>query len=434
MKRFCYPMVLTALLAGLWQWFQLYRLEARSGVLAAQIKEAQAMSAASHSKPTTTDGKGIISKASDTTALPEAVPVEVAEFLLLAGEISRIEAALTAGADRRELRQKITALFRRLPVTPVPQLKAILEKLPSSDISSDGREQISSLIMNILAESDPAAAAAYALQNKSRAGALKVALRTWAKKDPAAAAAWLEGTVTGGGLAPGSQTEQLRLLIFPQQIAADPGGAVVDLMTQFQPANLGDLLAETAGLLTTPEQRGAFFKRLSQLPGLPPEALGKFLQETGRASSVEAATALLKETGAALPPERFDEMAVLATTSRIDSNTPAHADWLLQNLRGPDRQPAITKLIENWTRADFNAAATWLKNQTASADHDTAIAAFAPLVAAKEPPSAVDWAATIADPAHRSSVLATLYQSWHHQSPAEAADYFREKGLTPLPP
>lgn len=118
-----------------------------------------------------------------------------------------------------------------------------------------------------------------------------------------------------------------------------------------------------------------------------------------------------------------------AVTARIDAGTPAQADWLLRNLRGPDRSQSIRTLVESWTRADFNAAATWLKAQPASADHDTAVAAFAPLVSAKEPPSAVDWAATIADPARKAAVLTSIYQDWQARAPEEAVAYYRQKGL-----
>ena len=415
-----------AILVGLWQWQLLQRFDARSSVLGTRITEAKAVLANSKKRPSGAAGTGGTTR--DQPASPP-LPLDVSEFFELAGEISRLQDTQTAGFDRQELRDKITALFNRLPATPVPQLKAILEKLPHSEVSADGREQITPAILNTLAESDPAAAAAYALQTKSRAGTLETVVSSWARQDAASAALWLDSVEAEGSLPRSVNREQLRLHLYPHRIAADPGGAAVDQIAQFQQSNLGDLLAETAELLTTSDQRGAFLKRLSNVPGLPPEALGHFFQEVGRASSVEVATALLKEVGPTLPPARFDELAALTATSRLDSQTPAHADWLLQNLRGPDRRPAITKLVESWTHADFNAAATWLKNQPASADYDTAVAAFAPLVADKEPPSAVDWAATIADPASRASTLQTLYRDWHAKAPEEASAYFKRKGL-----
>jgi hypothetical protein len=83
-----------------------------------------------------------------------------------------------------------------------------------------------------------------------------------------------------------------------------------------------------------------------------------------------------------------------------------------------------------WAKADFNGAATWLRNQAASPDHDAAVAAFAPLVVKMEPPSAVDWAATIANADRRRDVLSSLYKEWQAASPAEAEAYFQKKGLS----
>lgn len=428
MKPFFPAIILAAMLLGLWQWNRLIQLQERQDLVASQIEAAQKPSAGS----ATPSASGNREKTGNQPVPEKSVPLplQVEEFFELAGEISVMESQLGTGADRREYRDKILTLFSRLATTPVERLKAIMDDLPSAPVSADGKQQISTAIMNLLAQSDPAAAAAYALQYQSKPDTLEVALRHWAKRDAAAAAVWLDQAAAGGNLPPGLEDGQLRRILLPHQIAADPAGPAATRIASLRPADLGDFFRETAPLLTTDGQRSALAKQLATLPGLPAEALGHFLQQVGRDASVETATALLRETGTSLSPARFDESAVLAATARIDANTPAHADWLLQNLRSADRQPVIARLIETWTHADFNAAATWLKNQPSSPDHDIAIAAFAPLVAAKEPPSAIDWAVTITDPTRKSAVLAELYQDWSAKAPAEAAGYFRAKNLS----
>ncbi len=41
----------------------------------------------------------------------------------------------------------------------------------------------------------------------------------------------------------------------------------------------------------------------------------------------------------------------------------------------------------------------------------------------------MDWAAAIADPAQRSTVLKNHYQEWQTKAPEAATAYFKEKGL-----
>lgn len=428
MKPFRPVLLSAAGLTSLWLWHLQTRLDEREGQLSAQITKAeQALAEAEKvsSRPGKKDGAAIANDAS----FPEAVPLKAAEFMELAGEITRLETSIQAGGDRELMRVKITEVFTRLAVTPAEELKAILDQLPGVKLSADGRDQITSAIMSLLAKSDPPAAAAYALENHPKAGTLETAIRSWAKLDPVAAAKWLDDAEAGGRLPPHVTAEQLRLILLPRQIAADPGGAAVSQIARLQAANLGDFFAETARLLTSPEQRRSFLEKLTAVPGLSSEAVGQYLSQVSRETSVEAATDLLQRVGPSLSAGQFDKVATATATARIDAGTPAQADWLLKNLRGPDREPAISQLMEAWTKADFNAAGTWLRNQAPSADHDAAIAAFAPMVADKEPPSAVDWALTIADPARKASVLGNIYRDWNSRAPDQAAAYFQEKGL-----
>jgi hypothetical protein len=429
MNRLLLFIFTAAVLLGVWQRSRLIHLQERQTLLALQLNAAQRTPAVSGAPSVVPVGGE--RALDDGHGRPSSTPLKVEEFFELAGELSTMESKLGAGTNRREYRDKILTLFSRLAATPVDQLKAIMDQLPSSPVSADGKQQISTAIMNLLAQSDPASATSYALQYQAPGTTLQVALRRWAKEDATAAAAWVAQAEASGTLPPSLKASQLHLILLPHQIAADPAGFAVEQIAQLPPADLSDFFAETTLLLTTDDQRRALLKQLTTLPELPPGALGHFLQQVGRTASVETATNLLKEAGASLSPARFDETAVLAVTARIDANTPKHADWLLQNLRSPGRQPAITRLMENWTHADFNAAATWLKDQPGSPDHDIAVAAFAPLVAAKEPPSAIDWAVTIADPDRRSALLSALYQDWSSKAPAEAEAYFRVKNLTP---
>lgn len=52
-----------------------------------------------------------------------------------------------------------------------------------------------------------------------------------------------------------------------------------------------------------------------------------------------------------------------------------------------------------------------------------------PLSSPKKPPSAVDWAITITDPAQRTAALNQVWKDWKAHAPEEAASYFKPKQL-----
>ncbi|HEX2749722.1 MAG TPA: hypothetical protein VHM91_17055 [Verrucomicrobiales bacterium] len=413
---------LCAGLLALWQWHRLDQLGQRESALRTLVSGVKELPAIA--------GRSTPAAKSAPASAAGPLPIDAEHFFELAVEISAIEGGTRNGESREKLQSKITELFSRLAVTSAPTLKAIMDDLPGSAVSNDGKNQISLAIINALAHSDPASAADYALRRKLKPETLEMAIRTWAKKDSAAATAWLEKTSAEGALPPGVNAGELRLLLFPSRIAADPGGAAVEQMAELPPGKLQGVLAGTARLLTTAEQRRQFLQKIISLPGIPSEAVPQFIGQVGRESSFEAAGALLTETASGLSPGQHDRAAAAAATARIDAGTAARADWLLTNLRDADRGPAISTLITAWTQADYNGAATWLRNQPASPDHDAAVAVFAPLVAATEPASAVDWAATIADPVRKEAVLKKLYGEWQATAPEAATGYFQKKGLS----
>lgn len=427
MKKSLFLVLAAAAITGWWQAGVLSSLGERRARLSTELALARKTATGVGQSPPDNAHRSL----ADAPVAPgsAATPLEVAEFMEHAGDISRMEQTLAPGADRRKLREKITALFTRLAVTPPDRLKAVMDLLPDSGISEDGKSQISRAIFGLLLKSDPAAAAEYALRGGDKQTVLPVAIRDWAKQDAAAAAAWLEKMESAGSLPPGPQRDELRRSLLPALLAADPGGAAVGEIAHISPAHLNDLMAETAGLLRNQEQRRELFRRLSSIPGMPAEAVRRFVTETGRTASVSDAFALLDESGASLPAEQFDALAIAAATARIDSSTAGHADRLLRELKAPDREGAIGVLMQAWTPADFNGAAGWLRNLPPSPDRDQGISAFAALVVEKEPPSAVDWAVTIEDPARRSATLVSLYQKWKATAPEAAAAYYQKLGI-----
>ncbi|HWB03269.1 MAG TPA: hypothetical protein VG796_09615 [Verrucomicrobiales bacterium] len=418
----CFFLVCAALF-GLWQAQRLDRAEQREAALLREI------SAAKETITTTRGERASVSKAAPLSNV-ESRPLDIDGFFQLAGEISEIEAGSRAGKEREQLQTKIAELFSRLAVTPPATLKSIMEQLPESPVSAAAKKQVPLMIINTLAKSDPAAAADYALRLKSRSETFAMAIRSWASQDAAAASAWLDKAEREGTLPADTKAAELRLLLLPAQIAANLQGDAIEQLVKLNPGKLDETMAATVRLLTAPEQRLNALQKIAALPAAGPAAVAQFVKQTGREISFEAATALIKDAASMLTPAQHDSAAVAAAMARIDAGTPVRAEWLLNNLRDADREPAVSKFMNAWAKADFNGAATWLRNQAASPDHDAAVAAFAPLVVKMEPPSAVDWAATIANADRRRDVLSSLYKEWQAASPAEAEAYFQKKGLS----
>jgi len=372
---------------------------------------------------------GTASRAQPDALAADDQPLSAQEFFALADEISAIERKRSQPGEQQNMQDKVARLYARLRATPSPALKEMLAGIESSTMSEEGRRQMPVAILSLLAERDPADAMAAAQTHSATPLAIEVIVRTWVKQDARAAARWMSAAETAGTLPPSLQGDQARLLVLPRLIAADINGPAMAEVGKLAPGNLGDFLTEAVRVLNTPEQRLGFLNRLGSVSNLPPDADDQFLRKVGTEISTEAAQTVLLQAGNHWPADKFDAAVLATSTATIDERTPERAAWFLQNLRGPDRQASISEFVKAWTHADFNGAAAWLQQQSTSTDRDTAIASFASLVAGREPASAVDWAATITEPARQSAVLAKLYNDWSQSAPSEAADYFRNKGL-----
>jgi ferric-dicitrate binding protein FerR (iron transport regulator) len=60
---------------------------------------------------------------------------------------------------------------------------------------------------------------------------------------------------------------------------------------------------------------------------------------------------------------------------------------------------------------------------------DAAVAAFTSRIASVDPQTAVQWAATIAEPGARSSEIQAAIESWFEVDPAKASAWLASSGL-----
>ncbi len=106
-----------------------------------------------------------------------------------------------------------------------------------------------------------------------------------------------------------------------------------------------------------------------------------------------------------LPASAKDQIATEISTRNLAEEPEKRGDWLLSQTTAEGRPEALRQFITTWTRADYNAAGTWLGQLPVGATRDNAVADFAGLIRNLDPEAALAWASTVSDPTLRQSVL-----------------------------
>ncbi len=360
----------------------------------------------------------------------------VSDFMALVPLIR--DARNKAPASTGDLEQRAMVIMAQISTAPPALLKQAFEKLMSSALPDDIKNETSQALLLRLAETDPAWAVAQTVKMADHPHILRSILKVWATKDAAAATTWIETAVKDGSLAgfdkglvrydDGGLVKSLRYDVAAAQAAADPMTALNEL-PGLSPEEQRQAVTSMASSLKTADQRRAALERIGggdQPTDKHFQTLQHFAKALGENVGFEASREALES--AKLSPHMHDATAAILAATGIGPETAARANWLLENRRTTEPE-ALQGFVQTWTKADYNGAATWLRDLPPSTNRDAAIAAFAPLVAQKEPPSAVDWAITITDPAQRTTALNQVWKNWKAHAPEEAASYFREKGL-----
>jgi hypothetical protein len=90
---------------------------------------------------------------------------------------------------------------------------------------------------------------------------------------------------------------------------------------------------------------------------------------------------------------------------------------------------AYGEAFQEWTRQDATAAGEYLTGMQASPARDAAVEEFSTNLARREPETAIQWAATIADESARTETLVQVAQSWYRQDQAATTQWLQTSGL-----
>ena len=261
---------------------------------------------------------------------------------------------------------------------------------------------------------------------------LSSTLTEWASRDAAAAKAWLD---THAARLPGREKDHADIAVTIES------HRLAQLSPQALEQEMAALSTDEAMRVSGYELRTAahvehWLRGLGKVLANEPE---NFASTIGmpRLPFAELKTAV--ET-AGLPEWHRALAAAAVARQDIGRDTAQRADWFFSLMPVPASEPerrrvqaVIGEVIRDWTRADYNAVGTWLRDQTPGPLRDLSIRSFAHQVLVKEPPSAVDWALTISDAGERAAVLRSLNKEWAAHDPAAAAAYFTDKGIALSP-
>ena len=122
-----------------------------------------------------------------------------ADFIALVPLIR--DARKKAPASTGDLEQRAMVIMGQISTAPPPLLKQAFEKLVSSALPDDIKNETSVSLLIRLAETDPAWAVAQNVKMAGHPHILRSILKVWTTKVTAAATAWIETAVKDGSLA-----------------------------------------------------------------------------------------------------------------------------------------------------------------------------------------------------------------------------------------
>jgi hypothetical protein len=106
-------------------------------------------------------------------------------------------------------------------------------------------------------------------------------------------------------------------------------------------------------------------------------------------------------------------------------------DWLATQPASSDRTKAIAQNLVDWLGRDSEAASLWLREQSPGDERDSLVRAFSTVAVGLDPPTAIQWAATIDDATMRDSALHRNFEYWWRQDPRAAGAWLDDPPALP---
>ncbi|MGB0581993.1 MAG: hypothetical protein ACPGVU_20045, partial [Limisphaerales bacterium] len=379
-------------LAGL---FGGYKLGQKSAAVPAPVVE---------STPSEPNPTPAIARTRTERAAPE--PVVTSDEANLDLVVRRVHAALTTSSSTQRMANVADAVRNVRP----HQVAELMERLRSRVNGSYGY-MISYALLPMWAETDPAAALAYAQRiTASQSYAIGSVVRGWARMDLNAALAYVQ-QMPGG-----SNCKVAAAAILPAIAEQDPAQAIAfireegltssstrgPLPTVLTSLSLADPNAAAQEIMKLPagSQRDNAFRSLArEWAQKDPQAALAFVQTLPRNNS-----------------RRYAMTAVLGEMAARDPNT---AVQVASGLTGSTRTEAFSAIASSWAKTDLNGALSWAENLQNGADRERAMRNVASLWAAQDPQSAA-YADGLPAGKQRNDLITAVASAWSRNDAANS--------------
>lgn len=329
-------------------------------------------------------------------------------------------AARTVAGGRQDVSSttRALALLRLLPEEQIPEALEHVGSLPDGG----ARSLLQRYLLARWAESRPHEALAYIQENvplENRPDVFSGIMESWSGRNPEAALAWLS---KAGASAPAPQQESALAAVFRGLAGQGFEVALEKLAWVHGETGRAQALRGLVQAILTPEDREAALRAVGDMddPELRLQARRAVIEQWAEVNP-RAAAAWVQDQPPTWERRRLTDSLAVAW---MQAEPQAAADWWTLQQPGADTR---LKIINVWAHRDPSAAGRWLGAQPAGPESDLARMTFARQIAEIDPPAAVAWAQTLADPALRASTLQHVLTLWRERDP-QAAEAFQQEG------
>jgi len=257
-------------------------------------------------------------------------------------------------------------------------------------------------------------------------------IQNWAKDDPDSALKWLKENERK---LPANAKDKAKEALLSGVASRDPTAAF-RMLDRLDLENHYDGIGKIRHACKTPELKMAAIAGIREyVATLPDEKKREGIQnEAVSWLGYDAAKEGFESGSKWITSANFTEGELRSFTSNFVNNMfDRHEDdaakwvqWVNDNSPAGEVDKSVRNMVSTWARADYQAAADWIRTMPDGPLKNNSTRAYAEAVSEYEPDSAVEWAATLPAGKERDATFKKIHKNWLKKD-AEGAATFAEK-------
>ncbi len=269
---------------------------------------------------------------------------------------------------------------------------------------------------------DPLAALTYAADESEPALRRELkgeVIEAWGSANPTEALAYVtenpDGMIEKGNLSKlftgvGHAPPEMALAFLSSADATQYGPHMRATISKLYALYPQDVVNWSAELPEGPLRNLALSRTVEQWARYDPETAKEWLEKEANPENQLAGRIELGESWAQVDPQ-------------------AAVDWF-KNLPDDEQNPHImNRIFKKWMQFEPENAATWLSQQTPGPQLDTSIQQYIKYVTPADPAIAMEWTASLSNPAVRQREMKTVATNWVRRDPAAALEFLEQSDI-----